>query len=144
MLQDISEESVLSPETKLVLHYLIRHREEALFLETINKLKPSFGDRFVAHLWITRTESKHGEVRFLNHVVVHQQFASSPDNVGQPWQWWSPFTSSTMEHFDTKENRAESLVYICGPRGLTDKLVLLYRENDMHIENGHVQIEKWW
>jgi predicted ferric reductase len=144
MLQYVSEESVLHSGSRVVFHYLIRSREEALFLEIIGKVNAYFGGLFEAHLWITRQESGESQGFIPQSMSVHRQVASLPSEIGESWHWWKPFVDIALEPFNGRESKRESLVYICGPQGLTDKLVSLYAEHDMHIEDGHVQIEKWW
>jgi NAD(P)H-flavin reductase len=145
MLRFISEEEPLRPRTRIVWHSLIKSRDQALFLDTLLKLKKHFGDSFDPHIWITRYESHvPSPPYFSNAFQVHRLEASSRGQFGQPWAWWSHFASSALEDLDTKEKREKSLVYICGPQGLTDKLVNLYKETGMSTEDGHVQVEKWW
>jgi ferredoxin-NADP reductase len=145
MLQYISEESILVTGTRLELHYIIRNRDDALFLTTIEKLKSQLGDEFEAHLWITRLQPESDkDVPLPKYIAVHQGFASQPEEIGKSWHWWVPFTNRALERFINTQTKDEGMTYICGPQGLTDKLVSLYEEQDMHIDDGHVQIEKWW
>lgn len=145
MLRYLAEESVLSPYTRIIFHHLIRLREEALFIDQFSKIKGQFGDNLDLHIWITRQESPISQLyNFPSNINIHTRIASIPEQVGQTWHWWNPFTSQALEHFIHKDNHDRSLVYICGPQGLTDKLVDLYKDNGMTTEDGHVQIEKWW
>lgn len=145
MLRYIAEENALSSNTRIVFHYLIRLREEALFIDQLSKIKDQFGDFLDLHIWITRQELHTLHLPgFPSNMNIHKRTASTPEQVGQPWAWWNPFTSQALEHFVQKDDHSESLVYICGPQGLTDKLVDLYKDKGMKTEDGHVQIEKWW
>jgi predicted ferric reductase len=143
MLQYIREERILPEHTRLVLHYLIRLRNEALFLDQIDNIMDYFGDYFDGHLWITRQEADSIDP-LSSKLKVHRYVARSSDQIGQTWEWWNSFSDHALEHCDTKEKRDQSLVYICGPQGLTDRLLDMYREHGMDIEKGHVQVEKWW
>lgn len=146
MLQYICEERILSQHTKIVLHYLVRRRDEALFIDILSKVKQHFGGYFQGHLWITRQEAAVTDPYLSpdNALQVHSHLASSGCEVSQPWEWWDSFSSSALEYFDTKEKRDKSLVYICGPQGLTDRLVEMYKERGLNTVDGHVQVEKWW
>lgn len=145
MLQFIAEESILKSGTKIVLHYLIRSHEEALFLERISQLKQQYGDTFEGHVWLTRKISTSSSPPFSDsNLIVHKETTSTSDEVGQPCQWWERFTEDALEHFGTEYSKKTSLVYICGPQGLTDKLLISYEARNKHIDNGHVQVEKWW
>ena len=146
MLRYISEEDVLPSNARIVFHYLIRLGEEALFIDQFTKIKEQFGELLDLHIWITRRESVTAQSRleFPAHLKVRAQIASTPQEVGNPWDWWHNFTTQTMEHFDHTNNHNKSLVYICGPQALTDRLVDLYKLKGLGIEDGHIQIEKWW
>ena len=146
MLQFIRQEQPLGPDARIVLHYLVRLREEALFHDAIYKIKQHFGNNFDGHIWITRQES-HSPTQSPfsdDGIEIHYVEASGLHQVGQSWEWWNSFSSHALDHFDSKETRERSLVYICGPQGLTDRLVEMYKEHGMHTEDGHVQVEKWW
>jgi ferredoxin-NADP reductase len=146
MLQYIREEDVLPRHSKIEVHYLIRLRKEALFANVLYEIKHQLAGFFEAHIWITRQESTVVDPSPLpeDSLTVHNHVASNSDQVGESWKWWDTFSSKALEHFDTKETRTRSLVYICGPQGLTDRLVEMYKEKGMHTEDGHVQVEKWW
>lgn len=146
MLQHMQEAQILSPQTRIVLHYLIRLRQDALFIDTLSKVKHHFGSYFDGHLWITRKETATNDRSLLPEapLQIHRRFASSHAEIGQPWVWWDSFSDQVLEHFDTKEKRTKSLVYICGPQGLTDRLLDMYKEQGMDTRDGHVQVEKWW
>lgn len=146
MLRYIAEETVLPPDTRLVFHYLIRLREEALFFDHFTKIKERFGHLLDLHIWITRQEPAAQSLVFPTGINVHAQVASSSQQIGQPWDWWDTFTNCAFEHFNHNhnDNDKSSLVYICGPQALTDRLVDLYHAKGLTIEDGHIQIEKWW
>jgi ferredoxin-NADP reductase len=141
MLQHISEEDVISRNTKIALHYFVRSSEEVLFLEILEKVKARFGRLVDGHLWITRKQSKKIEIPDIG-VRVHHQIADNPEEQGQSWGWWDSYTNTAMN--PDRENVRATLVYICGPPGLTDRLVSMYSEQGLHTQDGHVQIEKWW
>jgi ferredoxin-NADP reductase len=146
MLQYIQQAQVRSSQTKIVLHYLIRLRRDALFMDTLSKLKHHLGSYFDGHLWITRKETAINDLSLPpgTHLQIHGHTASSQSEIGQPWNWWDSFSDRVLEHFDTKEKRTKSLVYICGPQGLTDRLLDMYKEQGVNTIDGHVQVEKWW
>ena len=146
MLQYIQETQTLSPQTRIVLHYLIRLRQDALFIDTLSKVKHHLGSYFDGHLWITRKETATNDLSLPPEarLQIHRCTASSQTEIGRQWDWWDPFSDRVLEHFDTKEKRTKSLVYICGPQGLTDRLLDMYEEQGMNIRDGHVQVEKWW
>ena len=146
MLQSIREDQILSKHTTIVLHYLIRLHEEALFIDILSKIKNHFADDFDGHLWITRQETANSDLPSSanNSLQLHRHFASSESEIGQPWNWWEPFLNQALKHFDTKENRNRSLVYICGPQGLTDRLLVMFKDKGVNTADGHVQTEKWW
>ena len=145
MLQYISEGPVLPLQTPIVLHYLVRLREEALFLDILQRIKENLGERFQGHLWVTRGQMDvESPARSTQPLQVHTHIVSHASEVGQSWEWWNTFSNYSLEHFDTEEKRDKSLVYICGPQGLTDRLIEMYKDMGLHTEDGHVQIEKWW
>jgi predicted ferric reductase len=144
MLRFINEEYPLKPHSRVVLHYLVRLRAETLFVDAINQIKQNLGNLFDGHIWITRQETQFPNPSFPAGLQVHHLEASDEKLVGQSWEWWNSFSNDALEHFDTKERQMKSLVYICGPQVLTDRLVKLYEEHGMSTKDGHVQIEKWW
>ena len=146
MLRYIWQEQLLSQRTRVVLHYLVRHQKEALFLDVLSKVKQHFGSQFDSHLWITRQgPSTNNPLLIFDDVLwIHKCNASSEDDAGQSWKWWDSFSNLALDHFDTDDKRRKSLVYICGPRGLTNRLIDMYKEVGMDTINGHVQVEKWW
>lgn len=146
MLQHICEGAVLVRHAKIILHYLIQRNEQALFLNKLSIAKHHLGNRFDGHLWITRQETALSDQGPLsgNILTVHTHTASTSDQVGRPWEWWNCFSKHALDPFSTKENRDRSLVYICGPQGLTDRLWEMYKDAGMNAEAGHVQVEKWW
>jgi ferredoxin-NADP reductase len=144
MLRFINEEHPLKPNTRVVLHYLVRMRAETLFVDAINQIKESLGDLFDGHIWITRQETQLPNPSFPAGLQVHHLEAFNENLVGQSWEWCASFSNYALEHFDIKERQEKSLVYICGPQGLTDRLVKVYEEHGMSTKDGHVQIEKWW
>jgi len=143
MLQYINEGNISPKTTKIVLHYLVRSRESALFLEMLRMIKNNFGNVFDAHIWITRKEL---EKSFMHddRLTFHRGVTYIPDEEGQPWEWWNSFAGCAMEHFRVNENIKHSLVYICGPQGLTDRLLLMYERHGFCIDGDHLQVEKWW
>ena len=145
MLQAIGEDVSVHPFAKITLHYLVCQRNETLFLDTIAEIKQCFGDRFGAHLWITRQTDSNGDVSIDDlSVQIHKQVALAESEVGQPWGWWDQFLPMATQDFDTYEKRATSLAYICGPQGLTDRLLDAYEQLGMSTKSGQVQVEKWW
>lgn len=146
MLQYIQQELVLPEKSQIVLHYLVRSREDILFLDELHSLKDTFGNHFDGNIWITRKQSP----SLVNDLVTdtflrfHTLAASTTSEVGESWDWWNSFSSRILEHLENRENGKKSLVYICGPQGLTDRLVDMYKERGMTTSGGHVQIEKWW
>jgi ferredoxin-NADP reductase len=146
MLQYIREEHVLSQHTKVVLHYLVRLQEDALFIDVLSKLKNQSSIDFDGHLWITRQEiaAIKSSLPIDGTFQVHRHIASSEKDTGQSWDWWNSFSDQALEHFDTQEKRDTSLTYICGPQGLTDRLVDMYKARGLSSVDGHVQVEKWW
>jgi predicted ferric reductase len=146
MLQYICEESVLSKHTKVALHYLVRRNQQALFLNKLANVRHFLGNSFDGHLWITRQETAFPDQSVLSGgiLTIHAHIASTPDQVGQPWEWWDCFSKHALKQFKTKDNRDKGLVYICGPQGLTDRLWEMYKESGMDFKTGHIQIEKWW
>lgn len=143
MLRYICEEHILRPDAKIVLLYLVRQLEEALFMDILSDVKRRFGNRFDCHLWITR-QSPSSITPFSNNVTLHSRQAVSTESVGETWDWWDSFLDTALEGFDSKTRRDKSLVYICGPQGLTDRLVELYKDRGLQTDDGHVQVEKWW
>jgi len=145
MLRAICEDASVHPSTKIAFHYLVRLRNEALFLDTIAEIKQCFGDRFDGHLWITRQTDSDRDIGVEDlSVQIHKQVAPAESEVGKPWGWWDQFLQLAMEDFDTYKKRATSLAYICGPQGLTDRLLDVYEQQGMTTKSGHVQVEKWW
>jgi len=145
MVRYMAEENVLPSDARIVFHYLLRLREEALFLDQFTKIKQQFGDLFDLHIWITRQESDVAQSpEFPGHLNIHAQVASMSQQIGQPWDWWNTFTTKALEHFTHTDNHNQSLVYICGPQALTDRLVDLYKLKGLSTQDGHIQIEKWW
>jgi ferredoxin-NADP reductase len=146
MLQYIREEQVLLQHSKVVLHYLVRLQDDALFIDVLSKLKNHSPIEFDSHLWITRQETAatKSSLPIDGTLQVHRHIASSENETGQSWDWWNSFSNQALEHFDTKEKRGKSLTYICGPQGLTDRLVDMYNERGLSTVDGHVQVEKWW
>jgi len=145
MLQSMCEEDHLHHAAKVVFHYLVRIQEEALFLDTIAEIKQQFGDRFEGHLWVTRQEDGQEKVNLKDHPLqIHRKLAATIPDEGKPWDWWDSFLKMAIARFGTEEERARSLAYICGPQGLTDRLVDVYEKHGMSATMGHVQIEKWW
>jgi len=145
MLQAIGEDVSVHPAAKITFHYLVRQRNDALFLDTIAEIKQYFGNRFGGHLWITRQTDSNGDVSVNNFSVqIHKQIALAESEVGKPWGWWDQFLQMAAQDFDTYEKRAMSLAYICGPQGLTDRLVDAYEQLGMSTKSGQVQVEKWW
>ena len=143
MLQFVSEENVISHDTRIIFHYLVRRQEETLFLNEISKVKAHFGTEFECHLWITRQEPMNSAAE-QNVLEVHRKIASMEDQVDETWNWWDSFQKTALANIDTQEERKARLVYICGPQGLTDRLVRLYHDRGLHTEDGQVQVEKWW
>jgi NAD(P)H-flavin reductase len=113
-------------------------------MDMLSDIKGHLGDRFDCHLWITRQENPSTSSLPSNNFKLHACQATITDQVGQNWEWWNTFLDNALEHFDTKINRDKSLVYICGPQGLTDRLVEMYKDRGLMTEEGHVQVEKWW
>jgi|SRR5277367_6020136 len=144
MLQFVSEENILSKGTKVVVHYLVRKREETLFLKEMAKVKGQFGNLFEGHLWITREETATSPAQGDDVLEIHRKIASTDGEVGQSWNWWDPFQENAFAHLDTPDMRKSRLVYICGPQGLTDRLVTLYQDRGLSTEDGQIQVEKWW
>ena len=146
MLQYIQEEQVVSPHTRIVLHYLVKLQRDALFIDKLCKIKNHFGDLFDGHLWITRQETAISDLSLPPETTlqVHRPIVYSQSEIGKPWGWWTSFSDHVLQHFDTMGKRAKSLVYICGPQGLTDRLLEMYKEQGMDTADGHVQVEKWW
>ena len=146
MLQYIHEQTILKTTAKLVFHYLIGLRRNALFVDTLFNIKRHFGDSFDAHIWITRQEPVTTDPSpFIDDLLtIHNYYTSELDQVGETWDWWDLFINHSLQHFETKNHKGSSLVYICGPQGLTDKLVDLYQEKGIYAKEGHLQIEKWW
>jgi ferredoxin-NADP reductase len=145
MIQSMCEEDVVHRTAKVVFHYLVRVQEEALFLDIIANVKQQFGDRFEGHLWVTRQDNGGKSVNLEDHSLrIHRQLASTGSDEGQPWGWWDSFLKMAIARFDAEEERAWSLAYICGPQGLTDRLVDVYEKHGMSTSTGHVQVEKWW
>src|SRR5271170_4851157 len=138
MLQFASEENVLSKGTKVVVHYLVRKQEETLFLNEISKVKGQFGNLFEGHLWITRQETSTSSAKEEDVLEVHRKIASTDGEVGQSWNWWDSFQESALVNLDTPEQRKSRLVYVCGPQGLTDRLVTLYQDRGLSTEDGQV------
>ena len=146
MLRYIQEAQVLSPQTRIVLHYLIRQSQDVLFIDMLSKLKHHLGSYFDCNLWITRKESATNDPSLPPEarLQIHRHTASSQSEIGQPWDWWDSFSDRVLEHFDTKEKREKTLVYICGPQRLTDRLLDMYKEHGMNTRDGRIQVEKWW
>jgi ferredoxin-NADP reductase len=144
MLRYIREERILRSDARIVLHYLVRQREETLFTDVLSEIKGHLGNRFDCHLWITRQENPSTSSLPSINFELHARQAAMTDQVGQKWEWWNSFLDDALEHFDTENNRDKSLVYICGPQGLTDRLVEIYKDRGLMTEDGHVQVEKWW
>lgn len=143
MLQFVSEENVMSPDMRIVVHYLVRRQEATLFIDEISKVKTRFENRFECHLWITRQEVGNSPIED-DVFGIHRKIASMESQVGQTWNWWDSFQGMVLANLDTPEARKSRLVYICGPQGLTDRLVTLYHDRGMSTEDGQVQVEKWW
>jgi len=135
---------MLSKDTHVIVHYLVRKREDTLFLKEISKVKGQFGNLFEGHLWITREEAAKSPMQKDEALEVHRKIASTDGEVGQSWNWWDSFQENTVTHLDTPDERKSRLVYICGPQGLTDRLVELYQKRGLSTEDGQIQIEKWW
>jgi ferredoxin-NADP reductase len=147
MLRFIHEECPLKSGARIAFHYLVKAFDGALFVDDIYSIKAQFKDRFSGHIWITRQEAHVPDEPPLgtpDAIHKHRLEAADPDQVGQPWKWWDSFSHTALEHFHTPEKRQKSLIYICGPQGLTDRLVELYNERGLRTDDGHVQIEKWW
>ena len=144
MLQSFSEESLLSESTRIVVHYLVRKQEETLFLKEMSKVKNRFGSRFKGHLWITRQTGENSFTQQEAILEIHSLVASTANRVGRPWDWWDSFREQAVAKLDTPQARKSRLVYICGPQGLTDRLVTLYENRGLSTKDGQVQIEKWW
>jgi len=145
MLEYVSEENILHRNARIALHYIVKSSEDALFLETISRLKRRHLHAFTAHLWITRqVKALETSSSLSDYVFAHQQEAVSEEKIGQPWSWFDSFEISATDGISTREERDVSLVYICGPQGLTDRLVDIYKDRGLDLIAGHVQIEKWW
>jgi NAD(P)H-flavin reductase len=112
-------------------------------MDALSEIKNHLGNLFDCHLWITRQETAASNSAS-HEITMHEHQAATTEQVGTPWEWWTSFSNHTLEHFDTKGNRDKSLVYICGPQGLTDRLVEVYKERGLLTSDGHVQVEKWW
>ena len=144
MLQFVSEEKILSNGTRIIVHYLVRKQDEALFMNEISAVKAQFGNLFEGHLWITRQQSAKSSVQGEDVLEIHGKIASTDSEVGQSWNWWDSFQELALAKLDTPEEKKTRLVYICGPQGLTDRLVTLYQDRGLSTEDGQVQVEKWW
>ena len=141
MLKCISEERLVQQATQVELHYITKSRDEALFLDKMCEVMNNLGDRFKCHLWFTRQEI-FAQNSLKENFILHRTIASSDDDVAQRWEWWNLFLEDTLRHLDNMEKRDRSLIYICGPQGLTDRLLDTYKRQGM--KDGSVQIEKWW
>jgi NAD(P)H-flavin reductase len=113
-------------------------------MDALSEIRSHFGNVFDCHLWITRQETAASDSASHDKITIHRHQAATPEQAGNPWEWWASFSDQALEHFDTKDNRDKSLVYICGPQGLTDRLVEVYKERGLQTSDGHVQVEKWW
>jgi len=146
VLRYIREEQGVRPGTRIIIHYLVRLRGEALFADELSNLKTHFDDLFEGHIWLTRQESPAADPSLLpsHGLIIHNCETSDPGKVGESWEWWNSFSELALSHFDTKEHRQSSLVYICGPQGLTDRLFETYKDHGMDGKDGQLQVEKWW
>jgi hypothetical protein len=113
-------------------------------MDALSEIKRHLGNLFDCHLWITRQETATSNSSSHDNITVHRHQAATLEQAGTPWEWWTLCLDQALEHFDTKDYRDKSLVYICGPQGLTDKLVEVYKERGLLTSDGHVQVEKWW
>jgi ferredoxin-NADP reductase len=139
MLKYISEESLLQRSTEIELHYIMKSRDEALFLDEIQALMDR---RFRCHLWFTRQEVSQ-ESSINGGFSIHRKVASSDVDIGRRWEWWDLFLDITLQRLHSLEASDRSLIYLCGPQGLTDRLLGTYK-GEAGMREDNVQIEKWW
>ena len=103
MLQYIQEEQVVSPHTRIVLHYLVKLQRDALFIDKLCKIKNHFGDLFDGNLWITRQATAISDLSLPPETTlqVHRPIVYSQSEIGTPWGWWTSFSDHVLQHFDT-------------------------------------------
>src|SRR5438876_5010083 len=105
MLQHIYEERIVRSHTRIVVNYLVRLREEILFLNYLSKAKHQFGRYFEGHLWLTRQETITYDQSTLPDDIfqIHRHVAASETDEGKRWDWWDSFAKQAVEHFNTEE-----------------------------------------